>query len=199
MILLMEYGRPGMLLMDWKMSGISEYSSNNEPLGRPRQCSICMRQEDFEDMRIISVIQLVSKQKNVNSSKLNQCHGPQLRHLSYVNITDLSVGQSRIHLQEYDYFKDICRSLHFWVVENILPNQEKELNLLMSPENKDDGNIFTVFKIRKLQPNVPIIQRKFTLELILEEKINVFGPQLISQVLCHFLIFTVANLMLQSL
>lgn len=56
MILLMENGRPGMLLMDWKMSGISEYSSSNEPPDRSRQCSICMQQEDFEDMRIIAVI-----------------------------------------------------------------------------------------------------------------------------------------------
>ena len=61
MTLLMENGRPGMLLMDWKLSGISEYSSNNEPPDRPRQCGICMQQEDFEVMRIISVIQLVSK------------------------------------------------------------------------------------------------------------------------------------------
>ena len=38
--------------------------------------------------------------------------------------------------------------------------------------------VFLVFKIRKLQPNVSIIQRKFKLELILKEK-YMFGPQLI--------------------
>lgn len=49
----------------------------------------------------------------------------------------------------------------------------------MGPENKDDSNIYAVFKIRKLELSVPVMQRKFTFELILKEKINILGPQLI--------------------
>lgn len=82
------------------------------------------------------------------------------------------------HWQEQNHFKDICRSFHFGVIEKIPPNQERELNPLMSPENKDNGTIFIVFKIRKLELSVSVMQRKFTFELILKEKINILGPQL---------------------
>ena len=42
MIILMRNGRPGMLLMDWKMGRISDYSRNKKPPDRSRQWSVYM-------------------------------------------------------------------------------------------------------------------------------------------------------------
>ena len=40
MTILMRNGRPGMLLMDWQMGRISDYSRNKKPLDKSRQWSV---------------------------------------------------------------------------------------------------------------------------------------------------------------
>lgn len=84
MVLLMG-NSSDMLLTDCKV----HENSSNQTVNRAGRLSACKRSRLRMELGS-SALHCISKEKNVNSSKLKQCHSPRLptRHLSYVNRTE---------------------------------------------------------------------------------------------------------------